>query len=61
MDQKSMKPLDTGPRIRSERRKRCAHRVRRVLRNRRVLLVVLWVAKAIVELARLISQVFYGS
>lgn len=55
-------PLDTGKRIRRERRKRRTRKwVRRVLRNRRVLVAVLWVAKAIVKLARLIDQVIDGS
>jgi len=62
MDQKSIEPLDTGSRIREERRKRGTRKwVRRVLRNRRVFLVVLWMANAIVKLARLITQVFDGS
>ena len=62
MDQLPIDPLDTGQRIRLERRKRRTRNwVRRVLRNRRVLLVVLWMAKAIVQLARLIGQVFDGS
>ena len=62
MDWKPIDPLDTGKRIRRKRRKcRTQWRVRYVLRNRRVLLVVLWVAKAIVQLARLIGQVIDGS
>ncbi len=62
MDWKSIDPLDTGLRIRRERRKRRTRKwVRRVLRNRRVLLVVLWMAKAIVQLARLVDQVIDGS
>ncbi len=62
MDWKSIDPLDTGQRIRRVRRKRRTRKlVRRVLRNRRMLLVVLWVAKAIVQLARLIGQVIDGS
>ena len=62
MDRKPIDPLDTGQRFRRERRKcRTRKRVRRVLRNRRVLLVVLWMAKAIVQLARLINRVIDGS
>ncbi len=62
MDWKPIDPLDTGTRIRRERRKRRTRNwARRVLRNRRVLLVVLWMAKAIVQLARLIGQVIGGS
>ncbi len=62
MDLTPIDPLDTGKRIRRKRRKcRTQLRVRHVLRNRRVLLVVLWVAKAIVQLARLIGQVIDGS
>ena len=62
MDSHSVDPLDTGKRIRRKRRKRRTRFwVRRVLRNRRVLLVVLWMAKAIVQLARLIGQVIDGS
>lgn len=62
MDWKSINPLDTGKRNRRKRRKCRTHsRVRHILRNRRVLLVVLWMAKAIVQLARLIGQVIDGS
>ncbi len=62
MDWKPIDPLDTGKRIRRERRKRRTRVwVRRVLRNRRMLLVVLWMAKAIVQLARLIGKVIDGS
>lgn len=62
MDRKTIDPLDTGRRNRRKRRKRrTRNRVRHVLRNRRVLLVVLWMVKAIVQLARLISKVIDGS
>ncbi len=61
MDHKSIGPLDTGQRNRRKRRKRCAELVQRVLRNRRVLMTVLWVAKAIVQLARLVGQIIDGS
>lgn len=62
MNKQFINPLDTGQRIRRERRKRQTRKwVGRVLRNRHMLLVVLWVAKAIVQLARLISQVIDGS
>lgn len=62
MDWKPIEPLDTGKRNRRERRKRRARKwVRRVLRNRRVLLVVFWMVKAIVQLARLIDRVIDGS
>lgn len=61
MDWNPIDPLDTGQRIRRKRRRRRTRWVRRVLRNRRVLLVALWMAKAIVQLARLISQVIDGS
>ncbi len=62
MDHKSIGPLDTGQRIRRKRRKhRTSELVRRVLRNRRVLMTVLWVAKAIVQLARLVGQIIGGS
>ena len=58
----SHSPLDTGQRDRQERRTRYVRmRVRRVLLSRRVLMTVLWVAKAIVHLARLVSQVFDSS
>ncbi len=59
---KPIDPLDTGKRIRRERRKRRPRKwVRRVLRNRCVLLVVLWMVNTIVQLARLIGQVIDGS
>lgn len=62
MDLNSTDPLDTGQRIRRERRKRRTRKwVRRILRNRRLLMVVLWMANAIVKLARLIGQVIDGS
>ena len=62
MDKLSIDPLDTGKRIRRERRKRRTRKwVRRVLRNRRMLLAVLWMANAILKLARLIGQVIDGS
>ena len=62
MERIPIDPLDTGLRIRRKRRKRRTPTwVRRVLRNRRVLLVVLWMAKAIVQLARLIDEVIDGS
>ncbi len=62
MEKIPIDPLDTGQRIRRKRRKRRTRTwVRRVFRNRRVLLVVLWMAKAIVQLARLIGQVIDGS
>ena len=52
----SIEPLDTGQRNRRQRRKRfIRYWVRRTLRNRLFLLTVLWVAKAIVKLAQLIS------
>ena len=58
----SIEPLDTGQQI---RRKRRWHLIsewpRRVLRNRLLLIVVLWMAKAIVQLARLIGGFFDGS
>lgn len=56
MDKKlPINPLDTGLRNRCERRKRLAGLVRRVLRKRRTLVVVLWMAKVIWFIARLIS------
>lgn len=59
MDTSPIEPLDTGQRIRQESRKRLIRKwVRRVLRNRLLLLTVLWVAKAIVKLAQVISSVF---
>lgn len=62
MVRQTIDSLDTGKRIRRERRKRRTRNwVRRVLRNRRVLLAVLWVANAILHLARLIGQIIDGS
>ncbi len=68
MDLNSIDPLDTGQRNRRKRLKRRIKKLwRRVLkslrafRNRRVLLVVLWVVNTIVQLARLIGQVIDGS
>ncbi len=62
MDQNSIDPLDTGQRNRRKRRKRQAPDwVRRVLRNRRVLMGVLWTVKTVVQLARLIDQIMDGS
>ena len=62
MENYSIVPLDTGQRIRRKRRR---HLIlewpRRVLRNRLLLIAVLWMAKAIVQLARLIGSLFDGS
>lgn len=56
MDRKITDPLDTGKRIRRERRKRHIRKwMRRVLRNRRMLLAVIWMVKTIVQLLRLIG------
>lgn len=62
MQKDSVDPLDTGRRYRQKRPKRRLPKwVRRLLRNRRVLLIAIWVVKATVYLARLISQVRDGS
>ena len=58
----SIEPLDTGQRIRRKRRR---HLIlewrRRVLRNRHLLIFVLWMAKAIIRIARIIGSLFDGS
>ena len=57
-----VEPLDTGQRVRRKSRRRHIPKgMRRVLRNRLSLVVVLWVAKAIVQLARLIGSLIDGS
>ena len=62
MENYSIVPLDTGQRIRRKRRRQLILEwPRRVLRNRLLLIVVLWMAKAIVQLARLIGSLFDGS
>ena len=62
MENYSIVPLDTGQRIRRKRRRQLILEwSRRVLRNRLLLIVVLWMAKAIVQLARLIGSLFDGS
>ena len=62
MDQKTIEPLDTGQRIRRQGRKRFLRKwMKRVLRNRLLLMVVLWMAKVIVQLARLIGAFIDGS
>lgn len=61
MERFPIDPLDTGLRNRCERRKRLAKLVRRILRNRRLLMVAISVVKAIVYLARLIGEVFNDS
>ena len=62
MGNNSITPLDTGQRVRRKSRRRLILKwVGRVFRNRLLLRAVLWVAKAIVQLARLISVFFDGS
>ena len=62
MENNSITPLDTGRRVpRKVRRRLILKWVGRVFRTRSLLRVVLWVAKAIVQLARLISILFDGS
>ena len=62
MENYSIVPLDTGQRIRRKRRRQLILEwSRRVLRNRLLLIVVIWMAKAIVQLARLIGSLFDGS
>ena len=61
MENHSITPLDTGRRFRRKVRRRLILKwVGRVFRTRLLLRVVLWVAKAIVQLARLISILFDG-
>ena len=55
-------PLDTGQRIRRKCRRRLIRKwMRRGLRNRLSLMVVFWVVKATVQLARLIGSLLDGS
>jgi hypothetical protein len=62
LESESLDPPDAGQRNRRERRKRRIHSgVRRVLRKRRTLMIVLWVASAIVKLMRIIDSIFFGS
>lgn len=57
-----IEPLDTGQRIRRKGRRRLIRKwMRRVLRNRLTLMGVLWMVKAILQLARLIGGLFDGS
>lgn len=57
-----VEPLDTGQRVRRKSRRRHIPKgMWRVLRNRLSLMVVLSVAKAIVQLARLIGSLIDGS
>lgn len=58
----SIDPPDAGKRDRHVRRKRSTlYWVGRVLRNRRTLLVVLWVAKIILKLIRVFYEQADGS
>ncbi len=62
METQSLDPLDAGQRDRRKRRKRRIRDwVRRFLRKRRTLMIVLWVASAIVKLMRIITEIFNGS
>lgn len=62
MKQDFLEPLGTGQRVRRKsRRRHVRERMRRVLRNRLTLMVVLWVARATVQLARLIGNLIDGS
>ena len=62
MKQDFLEPLGTGQRVRRKsRRRHIRERMRRVLRNRLTLMVVLWVAKTTVQLARLIGNLIDGS
>ena len=61
MENHSIEPLDTGQRVRRKRRHLIIGWVRRVLRNRILLMVVLQMAKAIVKLVQLIGKLFDGS
>ena len=62
MDTNDPGPPDAGQRIRQKRRKwRGPPWLRRVFVNRRVLMMVLWVANAIVKLVRIISFIIDGS
>ena len=57
-----IEPLDTGQRIRRKGRRRFIRKwMRRGLRNRLSLMVVFWVVKATVQLARLIGSLLDGS
>ena len=62
METQSLDPLDAGQRDRRKRRKRrIPDWVRRFLRKRRTLMIVLWVASAIMKLMRIITEIFNGS
>ena len=62
MGNHSIEPLDTGQRVRRKRRRYLTIGwVRRVLRNRLLLMVVLQMAKVIVKLVQLIGKLFDGS
>ena len=62
MKQNFVEPLDAGQRVRRKSRRRHIPKgMWRVLRNRLSLMVVLLVAKAIVQLARLVGSLLDGS
>jgi len=58
---KVIEPLDTGQTARRERRKHFRRKVGRVLQNRRLLITVLWVAKAAYKIATVIGKIIDGS
>lgn len=54
---KVIEPLDTGLTARRERREQLIRKVKGVLLNRRFLLTVLWIAKAIYKVATVIGKI----
>ncbi len=58
---KVIEPLDTGQTVRRERRERFRRKVGRVLQNRRLLITVLWMAKAVYKIATVIGKIIDGS
>jgi len=58
---KVIEPLDTGQTARRERRKRLGRKVKSVLLNRRLLITVLWVAKAAYKIATVVGKIIDGS
>lgn len=58
---KVIEPLDTGQTARRERRKRLGRQVKSVLLNRRLLITVLWVAKAAYKIATVVGKIIDGS
>jgi hypothetical protein len=56
-EHKVIEPLDTGLTARRERRGRFFRKVKAVLLNRRLLITVLWIAKAIWKVATVIGKI----